>query len=93
MVQTISTSLSTLELTDLIDNAVTTAIDRKLSPPKSDELLTTTEAAKYLRCSSVFLWKKRKEGLIKTVNAGTKVLFPKSSLIAFLQITKEVSNG
>lgn len=86
MLQTISINLSHTEFTDLINSAITTAIDRKLKPTERDELLTIDQASDYLKCSAVFLWKKRKEGKIKAVNAGKKVLYPKSSLDSFLQL-------
>ena len=59
----------------------------------STELLTIKQAQDYMKCSHVFLWKKRKEGLIKTIHAGKKVLLPKSSLDSYLKIEKEVSIG
>lgn len=58
------------------------------------ELLTIKQAKSYLKCSHVFLWKRRKEGKIKAVNAGRKVLLVKASLDAYLNLTgKEVVNG
>ncbi len=84
MIQSINISLSHGELKQLIEDAVTTAIDRRLMPQKADELLTDEQARKYLKCSSVFLWKKRKEGKIKAVNAGKKVLYPLSALNEYL---------
>ncbi|MBD0332749.1 MAG: helix-turn-helix domain-containing protein [Chitinophagaceae bacterium] len=86
MVQTISTSLTELELTHLIRNAVAVEIERRLAPSQQDELYTDPQARAYLKCSSVFLWKKRKEGKIKAVNAGKKLLYPKSSLDNYLQL-------
>lgn len=86
MQQTISVHYSDAEFTALITNAVNTAIDRRLKPADQDELFTDEQARKYLKCSAVFLWKKRKEGKIKAVNAGKKVLYPKSSLDDYLQL-------
>lgn len=86
MQQTISISLSHTEFTDLITGAVNSAIDRRLKPTDQDELLTDEQAREYLKCSSVFLWKKRKEGRIKAVNAGKKILYPKSALDSYLQL-------
>lgn len=86
MVQTISINLPYNEFTDLITGVINSAIDRRLKPSEQDELLTDQQAKEYLKCSSVFLWKKRKEGKIKAVNAGKKVLYPKSSLDRFLQL-------
>lgn len=86
MVQTISINLTHKEFTDLINEAVGTAIDRKLKPTEQDELFTDEQAREYLKCSSVFLWKKRKEGKITAVNAGKKVLYPKSVLDCYLQL-------
>jgi hypothetical protein len=53
------------------------------------ELLTINQAKSYMKCSHVFLWKRRKEGLIKTINAGKKVLIPKSSIDAYLKINQQ----
>ena len=86
MQQTISINLSHTEFTDLITGAVNSAIDRRLKPTDQDELLTDEQAREYLKCSSVFLWKKRKEGKIKAVNAGKKILYPKSALDSYLQL-------
>jgi len=86
MQQTISINLSHTEFTDLITGAVNTAIDRRLKPADQDELLTDEQAREYLKCSSVFLWKKRKEGKITAVNAGKKILYPKSALDSYLQL-------
>ncbi|HMT75793.1 MAG TPA: helix-turn-helix domain-containing protein [Chitinophagaceae bacterium] len=86
MQQTISINLSHTEFTDLITGAVNTAIDRRLKPTEQDELMTDEQAREYLKCSSVFLWKRRKEGKIKAVNAGKKILYPKSSLDSYLQL-------
>lgn len=86
MQQTISINLPYNEFTDLITGVINSAIDRRLQPANQDELLTDQQAKDYLKCSSVFLWKKRKEGKIKAVNAGKKVLYPKSSLDNFLQL-------
>jgi hypothetical protein len=88
MQQTISISLSHSEFTNLIAGAVTSAIDKRLKPESQDELLTSEQAKDYLKCSSVFLWKKRKEGKIQAVNAGKKVLYPKSTLDSFLHLKK-----
>jgi hypothetical protein len=58
------------------------------------ELLTINQAKAYLKCSHVFLWKRRKEGLIKSVLLGNKkVLICKASIDAFLKLNhKEVEN-
>ena len=84
MVQSINISLSHGELTQLINDAVSSAIDRRLMPTKQDELLTDEQAQQYLKCSSVFLWKRRKEGKIKALNAGKKVLYPLSALNEYI---------
>jgi excisionase family DNA binding protein len=88
MQQTISISLSHSEFTNLITGAVTSAIDKRLKPETQEELLTSEQARSYLKCSSVFLWKKRREGKIKAVTAGRKVLYPKSTLDTFLHLKK-----
>ena len=86
MVQRISIDLTYQELTDLITGAVNQAIDRKMKPAHQDELFTDEQARKYLKCSGVFLWKRRKEGKIPAVNAGKKILYPKSGLDKYLQL-------
>lgn len=91
MLQTISINLSHTEFTNLINNAVTAAIENRLKPTEQDELLTDNQAKEYLKCSSVFLWKRRKEGKIKAVNAGKKLLYPKSSLNDYLQLKTKKS--
>jgi excisionase family DNA binding protein len=91
MHQTISINLSHTEFTDLITYAVNSAIDRRLKPADHDELFTDEQAREYLKCSSVFLWKKRKEGKIKAVNAGKKILYPKSALDSYLQLKTKKS--
>jgi len=88
MLETISISLTRDELTGLIDSAVTGAINRRLSPTERDELLTQKEAANYLRSSKVFIWKLSKDGKIKVLNANKKVLYPKSSIDAYLKLKK-----
>lgn len=47
----------------------------------------------YLKCSQVFLWKRRKEGKIKSVNAGKKVLIVKSSVDEFLNNKNKIDNN
>jgi hypothetical protein len=88
MVQTISINVSPSEFSELINAAVSSAIEKRIKPADHDELFTDQQARKYLKCSSVFLWKKRKEGKITAVNAGKKVLYPKSALDNFLQLKK-----
>lgn len=55
-------------------------------------LITNKEAAAYMRCSTVFLWKMRKEGRLRSLSAGKKVLYEKSELDTFLN-NKEGDNG
>jgi hypothetical protein len=86
MVQSISISLSHTELTELIGLAVAAALDKRMKPAPDDELFTDKEATQYMKCSSVFLWKKRKQGAIVAVHAGKKILYPKSSLDNFLRL-------
>jgi excisionase family DNA binding protein len=54
----------------------------------STELLTIDQAKTYLKCSHVFLWQRRKQGKIKSVQAGRKVLILKSSLDEFLKLSE-----
>ncbi len=58
----------------------------------SEQLLTVRQAMGYIKCSNVFLWKRRKEGVIKTVNAGKKVLLTKSSIDHYLKLN-EIDHG
>lgn len=55
------------------------------------ELLTIDQAMGYLKCSQVFLWKRRKEGKIKSVKAGKKVLIVKASVDEFLNLNPQNS--
>ena len=65
-----------------------------ISTDLDKELLTIEQAKAYMKCSHVFLWKRRKEGKIQTVHAGKKVLLPKASIDAYLNLyPKEVANG
>lgn len=58
------------------------------------ELLTIAQAKDYLKCSHVFILKCRKEGKIRAVNAGRKVLIVKSSIDEYLNLyPKEVTHG
>ena len=52
----------------------------------ADRLLTLDEAAEYMRCSKVFIWHRRKEGKLKAIQAGRKVLFQRSAIDSFLNI-------
>jgi excisionase family DNA binding protein len=54
--------------------------------PTADKLLTYNEAAAYMRCSKVFIWKRRKEGKLAFIRAGSKVLFQKSAIDSYLNI-------
>lgn len=51
----------------------------------NQQLLTIKQAKAYMKCSHVFLWKRRREGKIITVHAGKKILLPKASIDAYLQ--------
>ena len=57
------------------------------------QLLTIKQTQEYMKCSHVFIWNRRNEGLIETVRAGRKILIPKASIDKFLQLNKELSNG
>lgn len=57
--------------------------------PAADNLLTYDEAAAYMRCSKVFIWRRRKEGKLAFIQAGSKVLFQKSAIDAYLNIPKQ----
>ena len=46
-----------------------------------------------MKCSHVFLWKRRNEGKIQTIHAGKKVLLTKASNDAYLQINTETKEG
>lgn len=67
-----------------------------MSNALNQQLLTIEQAKDYMKCSTVFLWQRRKEGKIKTVHANSKVLIPKASIDAYLGLDnseKEVSHG
>lgn len=55
----------------------------------NDKLLTLQEASEYMRVSKVFIWKRRKEGKLKSVAAGKKILLRRSDIDAFLNLTKK----
>jgi len=48
------------------------------------DLLTNRQAAKYLNCSTVSLWKIRKAGQVQPILVGHKMLFRRSELDRFL---------
>jgi hypothetical protein len=54
-----------------------------------DELYTTKESCKYLKCSSVTFWKIRREENIHPVYIRRKMFFRKSVLDAYLTRSKE----
>lgn len=55
----------------------------------TEHLLTLNEAAAYMRCSRVFIWKQRKDGKLKSLSAGKKVLFQKSAIDSYLNLKEE----
>ena len=59
----------------------------------NQQLLTIKQAQGYMKCSHVFLWKRRNEGKIQTIHAGKKVLLTKASIDAYLQINTETKEG
>lgn len=65
------------------------------SEPINQQLLTIKQAQSYMKCSHVFLWKRRNEGKIQTIHAGKKVLLSKASIDAYLGLnnSKNESNG
>ena len=88
MIQSISITLSRGELTEIIGSAVSAAIDKKMSAVQPETLYTVGQAIRYMNCSSVFLWKLRKQGKILSTNAGKKILIPKSSIDSYLNLKK-----
>jgi|GEM_PF-2715265 len=51
-----------------------------------DKLLTYKEVAAIMRCSRVSIWRRVKDGDLKTVQAGGKVLFQQSVIESYLNI-------
>lgn len=51
----------------------------------NDELLTITEAAKFLNCSRTTLWSYTKRNYIDSYRIGQKVFFKKSELMKSLK--------
>lgn len=49
-----------------------------------NDLLTNRQAAKYLNCSTVGLWRIRKAGQIQPVLVGKKILFRRSELDRYM---------
>ena len=63
-------------------NAVTTL---------QDKLLTYKEVAQIMRCSRVSIWRRVKDGDLKTVQAGGKVLFQQSAIESYLNIKPQTN--
>ena len=75
--------LKEVELNQMITNAVTEALEL-FTPPtqekKEEELLTTNEACKLLRCSKPTLHRWKQEGIIPHVRIGVNIRYRKSDL-------------
>lgn len=85
MMETILISLTRQDLQTLITESIGTAIDRKLSAPQEpDRYMTTDQAAEYLHCSKVYLWKLRSAGKLEPKRLGKKILYQKSQLDSYL---------
>jgi hypothetical protein len=52
------------------------------------EIFTDKEAAVFLRCSTISLWRARKKGLITFRRAMGKILYTKEDLLDFLERCK-----
>lgn len=52
---------------------------------ETSDLLTDKEAAKFLRLSTMTLWRLRKRGELPFVQLATKLLYRKADLIAFIE--------
>lgn len=59
-------------------------LDRKNELNKSRELLTTNEAAAFLRMSPTTLWRERRAGRIAFHRVAAKILFKRSDLETYL---------
>ena len=64
----------------------------KESISKPSDLMTLKEAAEYLRCSKVSIWRKRKNGQLIGIKAGGKILFKKNSVEAYLESNSDQKN-
>ncbi len=55
-----------------------------------NDLLTLNQCMAYMKCSNVFIWKLRKEGLLTSLHAGKKILITKSSIDNYLKLNTPI---
>lgn len=59
-------------------------LNRKNEMNKERQLFTTSEAAKFLRISTITLWRERKAGRISFHRISSKILYKKEDLENYL---------
>ena len=67
-------------LSPSIMEQVSAIIDRKLTGLRPGSLYNTVEAATYLNCSTVQVWRLRRSGRLPFVKTGGKPLYEKRAL-------------
>jgi excisionase family DNA binding protein len=67
-------------LSPSIVEQVSTILDRKLTELRSGNLYNSVEAATYLNCSTVQVWRLRRAGRLSFVKTGGKPLYEKRAL-------------
>lgn len=84
MVDQFAITMKKEDFENLINSAVSNAIGKFVHYDGDERLFTEEEATKYLKCSSVTLWQKRKEGKLKSMKSGRLNLYRKSALDTYL---------
>jgi len=94
--QILMSPITPSELTRLITEGVRDEIAKMMSMSQkneikddSQELLTTKEVCKFLKCSDVKLWRLRKEGIIPFTKCGRTILILKSDLQDYVSNQKK----
>jgi excisionase family DNA binding protein len=93
MNQLIITSIDSKELVELIEKAVAKSIMKNsftepLNKKSNTEYLTKQEAIKFLSISRPTFDKLRKNGKLKEIKLGGRVLFDKTDIIEFIEKSK-----
>ncbi len=64
-------------------------LNKKDSAIREQEILTNAEAARYLRCSPITLWRLRKNGKISFHRIAGKLVYTREDLENFLERNKQ----
>ena len=78
--------ISVNDLTELINTSIKNQLEEfnsRTEKPKSEELMTVEETAKFLRCSRTAVFTRKKAGAIKAhrVGKGRRIFFFKAELL------------